>query len=270
MEQISLELYLPQLAETELMISTETFDQFQKAVLRTLDIRSQYAWEDEILKLHGKTTMDEVAELNAVRYVDAGKKERDGQLENAWFDTWAECYITQKDKLYSAFFVYKIRHIDLLDMDDFLNYQLSDHFKNDFTKFCRMLTLALRKYSKFLLTNDHLVTATEWAQHKDKEIKSGVIDEEKTGKLKGRPNRTGDDKLTALNQEQTVLLIHLLQRSKIFFQGDFLTNKQAGQAFHILTGYSADTIRQKLANTELNAINNKKNLTDLDNIFCKD
>ncbi len=264
----SLELYLPLMALTEITYFGNNYSKFQEAVLRTMDIRSQYAWEDEILAHHVKGTILEVTEKIEARYVSAGAKDRDGHLVNAWYDTCADTYITEKDKLYSAFFVYKIRHIDLMDIDDFLDYHLLNHFSNDFEKFCRFLTLALRKYGNDLLERNHFLTASEWAQQKDAEMNSAT-DEDKAIKVKGRPQRTSEDKLTALNQEQTVLLIRLLQESKGILQGDFLSNKLSGQAFHILTGFSADTIRQKLSTTELEPIRNRKNLTEVDNFLAK-
>ncbi len=264
----SLELYLPLMALTELTYFGDNYAKFQEGVMRIMEMRNQYAWEDEILSRHGKGTMLEVSENFEARYISAGKKLRDGNEVNAWYDTCADTYITEKDKLYSAFFVYKIRHIDIMDIDDFLDYHLANYYNNDFEKFYRFLTLALRKYGNDLLERNHFLTASEWAQQKDAEMNSAA-DDDKAIKVKGRPQRTSEDKLTSLNQEQTVLLIRLLQESKAILQDDFLSNKLAGQAFHILTGFSADTIRQKLSTTELESIRNRKNLTEVDNFLAK-
>jgi hypothetical protein len=269
MEQLALELYLPHLSMVELMGSPEHYSIYQEAVVAMLSVKDLYVWEDDVLKFNQKRTMEEVVAINEVRYVSAGEKKREGELVNAWYDTWAEYFITLKDPLYSLFFTYKLRQIDLLDMDDFLNYQLEQNYENNFTRFSRFLSLTLRKYAKKILEPEHELTADEWIKQKQEEIKQDSSTGEKKGKLKGRPQRSSDDKLTVLNQEQTVLLIHYLQKSKMIFQGDFLKSNQAGQAFHILTGFSADTIRQKLGDTELKLINTKKNLTDLDNAFAK-
>lgn len=269
MQEPALELYLPHLSMVELMGSPEHYSIYQQSVVAMLSVKDQYVFEDVILKLHQKPTMEEVTALNDVRYESAGEKKREHELLNAWYDTWAECCITPKDALYSLFFTYKIRQIDLLDMDDFFNYQLEQNYDNNFPRFSRFLSLTLRKYANKLLEPEHELTADEWIKQKQEEIKRDLLGEEKTDKIKGRPARKSDDKLTVLNQEQTVLLVHYLQKSKMIFQGDFLKSNQAGRAFHILTGFSADTIRQKLGDAELKLINTKKNLTDLDNAFAK-
>jgi len=58
------------------------------------------------------------------------------------------------------------------------------------------------------------------------------------------------DKATVLSQEQSVLLLHYLKEIKVFLREHNLSNKDAGIAFGILTGYSHDTIRQKLGKLE--------------------
>lgn len=58
------------------------------------------------------------------------------------------------------------------------------------------------------------------------------------------------DKATTLSQEQSVLLLHYLKEIKVFLREHNLNNKDAGIAFGILTGYSHDTIRQKLGKIE--------------------
>lgn len=92
-------------------------------------------------------------------------------------------------------------------------------------------------------------------------------EEEKTETIrsKGKIKREREDNLTRLNQEQTTLLVHFLQAGKIILRDEYLNNKEAGQAFSVLTGYSADSIRQNLSETELKRISNKKNLDSLSN-----
>jgi hypothetical protein len=63
-----------------------------------------------------------------------------------------------------------------------------------------------------------------------------------------------------LNQEQTALLIYCLRKTKVILIDEFLNNKEAGVAFSILTGYSADTIRQNLSKTELHKTATAKNV----------
>jgi hypothetical protein len=79
-------------------------------------------------------------------------------------------------------------------------------------------------------------------------------------KTKGKHKRELGDRLTKLNQEQTALLIYALQKGRIILKDEDLNNKEAGQAFSILTGFSADTLRQNLGKTELKRIITKKNM----------
>lgn len=81
-----------------------------------------------------------------------------------------------------------------------------------------------------------------------------------TTKTKGKIKRERDDKATSLNQEQTALLIYCLRKTKIILKDEYLNNKEAGQAFSILTGYSADTLRQNLNKSEMARIASIKNV----------
>lgn len=71
-------------------------------------------------------------------------------------------------------------------------------------------------------------------------------------------SRQGDDKLTSLNREQTVLLIYYLQAAKVFLRDEYLTDTDAGREFELLTGYSSNTIRQGL--TKFMSYQNNHNL----------
>ncbi len=270
--QIDLELNIYYLSIAEALRSEEEYTDYQGAVVKMLELKNMPIPESEILQRHQKKNMQEVfeqVENGFLIYAKAEQKDESGNVTFVWYDTWADYFISENDPLYSVFFTYKIRHIDLTDIDDFLNYQLTEKYDGNFPRFTRFLTIAMRKHATALLTNAHIKTANEWLLLKQEEINQNSSETETVVNIKGRPKRTGDDKLTVLNQEQTVLLIHYLQKAKVFYQGDFLTNKQAGQAFHILTGYSADTIRLKLGSNELDLINSKKNLTDLHNLFIK-
>ncbi len=79
-------------------------------------------------------------------------------------------------------------------------------------------------------------------------------------KTKGKIKRERDDKATRLNQEQTALLIYCLRKTQVILKDEYLNNKEAGQAFSILTGYSADTLRQNLNKSEMARIASIKNV----------
>jgi hypothetical protein len=65
-------------------------------------------------------------------------------------------------------------------------------------------------------------------------------------KSSGKVKREAHDKRTSLSQEQTALLMYYLQQEKVFLKGDYLTDKDMGVAFEILTGYSQNTLRQSI------------------------
>jgi len=80
------------------------------------------------------------------------------------------------------------------------------------------------------------------------------------GKIKRGPN----DTFTSLSQEQTVLLLYYLQKERAFLKDEYLDATDAGIAFEILTGYSHNTIRQKLSKfNHYQTPENFKALTDL-------
>ncbi len=83
--------------------------------------------------------------------------------------------------------------------------------------------------------------------------------------LKGRIKRSADDHLTKLNQEQTALLIEYLKKGRIILKDEYLNDKQAGLGFHILTGYSPDSLRIKLSEKGISNIKTKANLKELYN-----
>ena len=76
----------------------------------------------------------------------------------------------------------------------------------------------------------------------DSALKASLKTEEKRRKAK--------DRATKLSEEQTVLLIHCLKEMGLILTDENLSNKDAGLAFGILSGYSHETIRQDLGRIE--------------------
>jgi hypothetical protein len=185
---------------------------------------------------------------------------KDGKREKTWYDTFDTEFIEPEDHFFDYFFACKLRQIDLLQVDDFLNYHLEKMFGSDTDKFVRFLLIVLRKH-KELLKQDILDTVSEWTTSLPKATPSVA---EQTS-IKGRMKRTADDGITFLNLEQTALLVHFMQEARIFLKDEYLNNKQAGQAMSMLTGYSADTLRLEIGSPK----KNRKNLTDLYNALIK-
>ena len=96
-------------------------------------------------------------------------------------------------------------------------------------------------------------------------IRLESVNEEKL--KKGKVKREANDKRTSLSQEQTVLLMFYLQQEKAILKDEYLTDKDAGQAFEILTGYSQHTLRQNLGKYYL--VQNRENLKELDNLLTR-
>ena len=84
---------------------------------------------------------------------------------------------------------------------------------------------------------------------------------------KGKVKREAQDKLTCLNQEQTVLLMYYLQQERVLLKDEYLSDLDAGKAFEILTGYSQHTLRQNLSKFHL--YQNKTNLKEIDNLLTR-
>jgi hypothetical protein len=132
-------------------------------------------------------------------------------------------------------------------------------------EFPRMLTHYLR-YLKTALGMHYV-----FAEEETKETEQPQIETEQTldlkGLVKGRPNRSSSDNLTRLTMEQTALLIDYLKRSRSVLNGEYLHDKTAGTAFHLLTGYSIHTLRQTLSEKGIKAVKTKANLKELSNLF---
>ena len=94
-------------------------------------------------------------------------------------------------------------------------------------------------------------------------------DESKTenGNNKAKIKRNANDKLTSLTQEQTALLLHYLQQERVFLKDEYLDKKDAGTAFEMLTGYSHNTVRQKLSSVK--EYQNKANLKEIHNLVIR-
>ncbi len=258
---------------------TDSFPEYRKAVLALLNMKNDFLFEDDLLKEYendsvfqshvrnGKQGMDALNASLPDKFVSAGSRPKIKGVQKftpAWFDLWRDYVITPEDYLYDLFFTYKLRQTDLLEMDGLLNYFLKKYYGDNNADFIRFLNLTLRKHGKKLLQPEQTETINEWIAGKEKEpALSGTTET----KIKGKVKRERDDNVTKLNQEQTALLIYCLQAGKIILKDENLNNKEAGQAFALLTGYSADSLRQNLSKAELERISTKKNFDAISNVL---
>lgn len=255
----------------------ETFEQYKQAVIMIFQIKDLFLFEDEIIAANkqdpfysGKEiTMQDLVQSSPEKYVSFGlrkrKKDEPG-FRQAYFDLWMDLIITPDFPNYDLLFCYQLRNTELLDTDEFLNYTLRKYYGNEPSQFNRFVQITLRKYGQKLLTPVIIETMNEWMAGKEKQVQDSAAPETpEKSKTKGKLKRESGDNLTKLNQEQTALLFQYLQQGKLILKDEYLNNKQAGEAFSILTGYSPDALRQNFSKTELERIANKKNLTDLFN-----
>lgn len=246
--------------------NNENFAKYTRDVLMLLQIKGMFIYEQDILKEYGEKSMEDLTSSYPDKFVYAGKRRNDRteEFRPTWFDISPFYNVVPRDAMYDLFFSYELRNLDILETDEFLSYQYKKHFEGDLTKFKRFLVLTIRKHGSKLLSLDQIETINEWMSMTNAEPElSGVISE----KSKGRLKREAGDNLTGLNLHQTALLVHFMQEAKIILKDEYLNKTQAGQAFSILTGYSADALRLELNSEKFNF--SKANLTDLQNIITR-
>jgi hypothetical protein len=257
------ELILNHITARESM-SQETFEAYKQNAYSWLNNKGRHLFEEDILKEYSEgRTLEKIFSQNTERYIPGSNKQKGDKRERTWYDIMGMDVIEADDSFFNFFFTCKLRHLDLFQIDDFLNYYLENKFDGDTEKFHRFLIIALRKYTK-LLKVEYTDTVNEWMTSlKTKGELSGAT------KTKGKLKREAGDKMTCLNLEQTALLIHFLQEGRIILKDEYLNKKQAGQAFNTLTGYSADTLRQELGASGIGTSISKENIKELHNAIVR-
>lgn len=280
MEEQLYSMNLQVLSPFEEICFPDTYKEYSDAVEFLLRRKNIVILEDDILNSFkddayineqwelGNQGMGPIQALLPNRYIrEAIYPKNNGAKDEGvwgWIDLWSDYTIAQQDELYDLFFVYKLRQTDTMKLDVVLNYFLENNYGGNIKDFLRFLKLAVRVHGKNLIQPDEIDTINEWIAEKEKEpALSGS--EETRSKVKVKRNR--DDKITVLNQEQTALLIYCLQKNNVILKDELLSNKEAGLAFSILTGYSADTIRQNLSQSELAKTATLKNVEVLEKVL---
>jgi hypothetical protein len=239
-------------------------------VLQMLEIAQQHLFEEDLVKKYEDKTLEEIlsSHLSIIKF--SGKRpnpRQDNKLCCTYYDTMMELFITPQHLFYDRFFAYHLKHQDLMEVDQLLEYQLEQHHKNNFRLFARFLHLTIRKYKAKIIPEEVVLTIQEWITGKEQQLKeeqNGLsIKDRYNGKLRIR--RTSKDNETILNQPQTVLLIHYMQKKGIFLKNHLLTDADAGKAFELLTAYSQNTIRQDLG--KYRDFQNKENLKQLQQVL---
>ncbi len=228
----------------------ETFEEYSKVAHHYLNHARKHLFKDDILDRYREgANFEKVLEQNSFQYIQGMNYERNGKMEKTWYDIMGMDIIHPFEPMGDFFFTCKLRHLGLLQIDDYLSYHLEHSFENDKQKFLRYLTLTVRTYEKPLSLKFQLTeTVKEWI--KLVETSQDSLETEKSEKIKERVQREAGDKLTSLSLIQTVKLIEFMQKAGIILNSTQLTYTQAGKAFNLLTGYSSNSIRLQLGKGE--------------------
>lgn len=224
------------------------FEEYKRVAYFFLNHKGKHLFADDILSHYSaEMTLEKLFEINPDRFLQGANREKDRVRQNTWYDIFDTEEIERQDDFFDYFFMCKIRHLSLLDIDGYLKFHLDYSFNNQEQEYFRFLQLSIRQYQEQLLNSQITETVSEWIGNRKSSVSSeSLAGSQKEERLKGRMQREAGDKLTCLNQSQTVLLIEFMQKAGIILKDDNLTFTQAGKAFYILTGYSTHTIRQQL------------------------
>jgi hypothetical protein len=253
------------------------FKIFRNSLTVLSQIKGWYFSEAQLLEITKLPTIEAALEVNPcyikVDVVDP-EMEEGKEPEKAYIDLLINYDVQRGDMFYDLFYVCKLRNTDFFRLDGFLEYHLTTYYENDFTFYSRFLKILIKQYKGEYLTESHVELIQEWIIDKEKQIvlnadNSNAIDgtTESEWHRKGRRKREADDKMTCLNQEQTVLFINYLKLHRVVLNGDNLKHMDAGIAFSILTGYSKNTLRQNLSDSGHGLT--KSNLVEIDNLLTR-
>jgi hypothetical protein len=247
----------------------EKLDEYNQAAALYLNKKGKHLFEEDLLKDYREgMTLERLFNQESDRFVPAMNHKKDGKFQKTWYDIAAYEEIRREDQFFDYFFACKLRHVGLLGIDSFLSYHVDYSFNSNKKEYFRFLNLVLRQHQERLLAPNIVETVKEWIKLNETDSDGKELSGTgKDTKIKGKVKRERDDNVTKLNQEQTALLIYCLQAGKIILKDENLNNKEAGQAFALLTGYSADSLRQNLNKAELERISTKKNFDAISNIL---
>src|SRR5665213_3352296 len=147
-------------------------------------------------------------------------KNEKGTFDIKYVDTASVYNIQPSDPYYDIFFARKIRQLDLLEIDSFLDYHTEHYYNNNLQEFSRFLKICIRKHTTSFLNTETIQTIHEWIEVKEKQQSTlQGTSEKQTGKeRKNKVTRAAQDKKTCLSQQQTVLFMHYLQQAKVFLK----------------------------------------------------
>jgi hypothetical protein len=250
--------------------------QYRKIVTFYLWMQGRYYFEKDLFERFPNQPLTTILEENSNIVADGFEEDSrdDNNLLPTYYDLAMPISIEPSDSFFPKFFAFKLQYTDILNIDSFLEYQWQKNFNGDLAQFSRFLQLLIRKHMDKIIPAATALTILEWTDLKEKQLHqtSSSITNSIGIRKKGVIRRMQNDSVTCLSQEQTVLLFSMLQQIGIFMKDEYLTDADAGKAFEILTGYSQNTIRQKLARyTEFATLQNllalKQTIAQVTNII---
>lgn len=257
------ELDINLITTTESTLFRDDFENYKDIVKIFLRNLKRVMSEEELRERFSSTENMEETIKSSIFLIKTAPtyRQTDGSFTYKYIDIADSYDVQPEDSMYDIFFAYKLRHISLLEIDDFLEYHFYFYYENDMSRFKRFLNLCLRTH-KDKFNPETILTVTEWIEEKEKQLDQ--LDAGQLGKVRSkRPVRTNNDHKTSLTQEQTVLLAHYLQEKKVFYNG-YLTDAEIATAFEILTGYSQNKLRLNLPKVDsFKTHENVKALEDL-------
>jgi hypothetical protein len=137
------------------------------------------------------------------------------------FSFHAPVHVTKKDSNFDYWFALFLRQFDnnIIEIDNFLNFQLSTNFEENHSEFVRFLNLCLRQYSE-LISSKVIFTAQEWIENKT-HIEPQVRRNNKGVETKYIPNKSyklkGVDNFKDYFEKKVLELPVIMQDLKIEF-----------------------------------------------------
>jgi hypothetical protein len=230
----------------------DTFEDYKQTAYTYLNHEGKHLFKEDILSHFNEgADFEKILKHNDFQYLPGMYQNRNGKRERTWYDIMGMEVIEASKPMGDFFFTCKLRHLALLQIDDYLNYHLEHSFANDKQKFLRYLNLTIRTYEKQLGLKPELVeTVKEWIKIVETSPELSETEKSEKTKDKDRMQREAGDKFTSLSLVQTVMLIEYMQKAGMVLNRSRLTFTQAGKAFNLLTGYSSNSIRLQLGKAE--------------------
>jgi hypothetical protein len=271
---IHFDLRLDRLWIGQQYLDPDNLQGYRELFVRFLDLSKLFIYSPELILRFGTDDFDKVfvRNHNIIR-IGEPELQADGTYLQKYVDLGAPHTITRDDLFYDHFLCIKLSQIDLIKADICLEYHLLRNFGNDFVGFARFLRQCIRLHKDILLRAVAIPFVEDWISMKEKQLQQQhntlqLVHSEDPFRLpKGRPRRTANDKLTCLSQQQTGLLLHLLQQQRVVLRDEYLSDQDAGRAMELLTGFSQHTLRQCLP--EARKEQNKADLIVISNLLTR-